>query len=98
MYIGYQNIDNEIAVVNGDFAKGDVSQEQIPDILALNQGHIRQLPLAGCNFVKYINSPNSVTNRLKLQRIVRLQLIAAKYTVSLVKIANINNVEIDAIK
>jgi len=98
MYIGYRNIDNDLVIENGDFAKGEVSQEHIQDYLTCNQGDIRQFPLVGINLVQYLNAPLNGFNAISLRKNIRLQLIAAKYTVRKIEITSIENFKIDAYK
>jgi hypothetical protein len=73
-----RDVDNDIAIVNGDFAIGLSDEQHIADILQAYPGDFKQFPLVGVNINKAING--AVDGELRKE--IRLQLVADGYNVT----------------
>lgn len=96
--IDYKNINGDLSIEDGDFAKHDAHQQHIKEILITSKGSLRQFPLVGCNITDFINAPWSLKTQVALEKTIRLQLEADGYTIRKVNAKSLDNIEIDAFK
>lgn len=95
----YTNIEHDLVISpEGDFAKSDMSQLHIQDILLITRGSFRLNPLIGVDLIHYVNAPWSRKVQLKLEKTIRLQLTADGYTIHRIDATDLSNIIIDATK
>jgi len=66
--------NGELAVLNGDLHIGNSDQQHVEHILTSAKGHYKQHPLIGVGIEDYLNAPNSLITRQKLEKEINLQL------------------------
>jgi len=76
--------EEDIVIVNGDFAIFDSDEVHIENILKANKGYFFETPLIGLSIVKEINGSKSIQ---ELKQDVRRQLVLDNFSVQVVEIA-----------
>lgn len=64
-------INDDVAVLNGDFSLGESYTQEVACILKLNQGELKSDPILGPNLLRLINSNASQT---ELQTLIKINL------------------------
>jgi hypothetical protein len=63
--------NNDLKIVNGDFAVGESEMQEVGLILSSNQGEWKEHPVVGANLVTKVRSN---TNDPRLERTLRIQM------------------------
>jgi hypothetical protein len=63
--------NNDLKIVNGDFAVGESEMQEVALILSSNQGEWKEHPVVGANLVTKVRSN---TNDPRLERTLRIQM------------------------
>lgn len=65
------NENNELEIINGDFAVGESELQEVAIILQLRQGELKSDPALGVNLQHYANSKE---NRTAVERVIKIHL------------------------
>ncbi len=74
--------ENDLVIVDGDFAVGDGNSKDIELLLMTCPGNWTQAPLAGADMQRFLNSPMGFLEQQILRRSVGIQLAMDGFTVT----------------
>lgn len=66
--------NGDIKILNGDLDFGYSDEQHIEHILIAHKGNYKQHPLIGVGISDYLNSPETLITRRKLEKEITLQL------------------------
>jgi hypothetical protein len=89
----FKIVDNDLVIVNGDFAISESDQQHAEDLIYSAPGHWKEYPLIGVGLDYY---RNSVGKEQELRRAIMVQLEADKFNINDVIVLSMDQIYIDA--
>lgn len=88
--------DEDMLIVNGDFAIEESDQRHVQDILEAGKGEWREFPVLGVEIQRYLNGTGQVFDRTGLLKTIRVQLEYDNFDVKVLDINRAGIISIDA--
>lgn len=87
-------IEEDLLIINGDFAVKPADQQNIEHLLLTQKGSYKEFPILGVGIKNYLNSPDA-TSRLRLENEIDKQLAYDNFCVKTLDVNDLKNIRID---
>jgi hypothetical protein len=87
-----------LLIKDGDYVVDYSDEQHIEDLVRYKEGEIKQFPKTGIGIIDFVNAPLTRSVKTKLEKKVRVNLVADEFEINQVAVESFDNIIIDAEK